>query len=226
MVSQWSRFSCCSHWVNHRLCLYGLGPKSHSQKLKSGKIGIVSLVCRVDWVLMDSVFLDQGESTSKASKAIDSIDVDVDKMSKTWSCEKGAGNHSVRDGGTLRGTERESFLPRKSKKTIFQSTSLIPIAVSSANGKRPFSQVNFVGIRSSKINGKEWQTSLDTHRVTSRFFRTKADYIGHDRCGTQPEHAAMDSPAAPRHEVLQDLRIDHQKAVKFCWIAGSKTAGT
>ena len=32
---------------------------------------------------MDSVFLDQGESTSKASKAIDSIDVDVDKMSKT-----------------------------------------------------------------------------------------------------------------------------------------------
>ena len=57
MVSQWSRFSCCSHWVNHRLCLYGLGPKSHSQKLKRWEIGIASLVCRVDWVLMDLILL-------------------------------------------------------------------------------------------------------------------------------------------------------------------------
>ena len=44
-IPQWvSRFSCCSHWVNHRLCLYGLGPKSHSQKLKRGESGIASPV--------------------------------------------------------------------------------------------------------------------------------------------------------------------------------------
>ena len=44
-IPQWvSRFSRCSHWVNHRLCLHNLRPKLHFQKLKRGEIGIVSPV--------------------------------------------------------------------------------------------------------------------------------------------------------------------------------------
>ena len=65
-----------------------------------------------------------------------------------------------------------------------------------------------------------------TSRLTSRFFRTMVPHSAHDDLGTQLAHAAMGCPAASSHEVPQDLRIHHQRALKFCSNPGSKSAGT
>ena len=71
-----------------------------------------------------------------------------------------------------------------------------------------------------------WLTSLDIHPGTSTFFRTKVAHSGHDHCGTRLAHAAMGYPAASSHEVPQDLRINHQRAVKFGSNSIPRCAGT
>ena len=64
------------------------------------------------------------------------------------------------------------------------------------------------------------------HPATSRFFRTKVAHSGHDHCGTRLAHAAMGYPAGSSHEVPQDLRRNHRRALKFRSNLGSRPAGT
>ena len=71
-----------------------------------------------------------------------------------------------------------------------------------------------------------WLTSLDIHPAPSKFFRTKVAHSGHDHRGTRLAHAAMGYPTASRHEVPQDLPMNHQRARKFGSIPGSRSAGT
>ena len=75
------------------------------------------------------------------------------------------------------------------------------------------------GMRSRSIKHPRLQPGHTQHLANSC-------YRGHDHRGTQLAHAAMGCPAASRHEVPQDLRIDHQRAAKCCSLPDPRSPRT